>query len=80
MFPEAEHWTFNKRRCNGGRWSTFSGHIALLPSDVIDFTILPSQRFWQEKVSSLDFMRPVSNQLEHAMLEKILQLYNNLIW
>ena len=35
---------------------------ALLPSDVIDFAMLPAQRFWRETVSSLDFMRPGSNQ------------------
>ena len=25
---------------NGGRWSTFAGYSALLPSDVIDFALL----------------------------------------
>ena len=31
--------------CNGGRRSTFVGNSALLPSDVIDFAMLPAQRF-----------------------------------
>ena len=29
---------------NGGRQSTFAGNSALLPSDVIDFALLPAQR------------------------------------
>ena len=29
---------------NGGRRSTFAGKSALLPSDVIDFALLPAQR------------------------------------
>ena len=31
-------------------------HSALLPSDVIDFAMLPAQRFWRETVSLLDVM------------------------
>ena len=30
---------------NGGYRSTFAGNSALLPSDVIDFALLPAQRF-----------------------------------
>ena len=45
-----------KPRCNEGRRSTFVGNSALLPSDVIDFAMLPAQRFWREKVSLLDVM------------------------
>ena len=30
---------------NGGRRSTFAGNSALLPSDVIDFAMLPAKRF-----------------------------------
>ena len=44
-------WKFIKPRCNGGRWSTFAGNSALLPSDVIDFAMSPAQRFWRETVS-----------------------------
>ena len=29
--------------CNGGLRSTFAGNSALLPSDVIDFAMLPAQ-------------------------------------
>ena len=29
---------------NGGRRSTFAGNSAMLPSDVIDFALLPAQR------------------------------------
>ena len=39
---------------NGGRRSTFAGNSVLLPSDVIDFAMLPAhsaQRFWRETVS-----------------------------
>ena len=43
-----------KTRCNGGRWSTFAGNSALLPSDVIEFCKVPVQRFWRETVSLLD--------------------------
>ena len=58
-------------------WSTFVGISGLLPSDVIDFAILPTQRFWQETVLLLDVMWPWSDQWDHAMLEKKFQLYNN---
>ena len=34
----------------------FADNIAKLPSDVIDFATLPSQRFWRETVSLLDVM------------------------
>ena len=37
------------------RWA-FADSSALLPSDVIDFAMLPAQRFWREKVWLLDFM------------------------
>ena len=47
-------WKFIKPRCNGGRRSTFAGNSALLHSDVIDFAMLPAQRFWRETVSLLD--------------------------
>ena len=46
---------FIKPRCNSGRRS-FAGYSALLPSDVIDFAMLPAQRFWTETVSLLDVM------------------------
>ena len=42
--------------CNGGCRSTFVGIKALLPSDLIDFAMLPTQRFWQETVSLLAVM------------------------
>ena len=41
---------------NRGRWSTLVGNSTLLPSDVIDFAVLPAQRFWRETVSLLDVM------------------------
>ena len=47
------------------------GNSALLPSDVIDFELLPTQRFWRETVSLLDVMWPRSNQWERALLGKI---------
>ena len=43
-------------RCDSGRRSTFAGNSTLLPSDVIDFAMLPAQRFWRETVSLLDVM------------------------
>jgi len=49
-------WKFIKPRCNGGCRSTFAGNSALLSSDVIDFAMLPAQRFWWETVSLLDVM------------------------
>ena len=30
--------------------------VTLLPSDIIDFAMLPTQRFWQETVSLLELM------------------------
>ena len=44
-------WKFIKPRCNSGCRTTFAGNRALLPSDVIDFTMLPAQRFWRETMS-----------------------------
>ena len=40
------HATFNHAliTCSNGRRSTFAGNSALLPSDVIDFAMLPAQR------------------------------------
>ena len=55
-FPEGPVICFIKPRCNCGRRSTFTGSSALLPSDVIDFAMLPAQRFWWETVSLLDIM------------------------
>ena len=34
-----------------GHWSTFTGNSALLPSDIIDFAMLPTQGFWRETLS-----------------------------
>ena len=69
-------WKFIKPRSNGDRRSTFAGNSALLPSDVIDFAILPAQRFRRETVSLSDVMWPRSNQWERALLAKHFQLYN----
>ena len=57
---------------NGGRWSTFPGYSALLPSDIIDFALL-SRDSWlrdlrQETVLLLDVMWPWSNQWERTLL------------
>ena len=67
------NWKFIKLRC---RRSTFEGSSALLPSDVIDFAMLPAQRFWRETLFLLDVMRPLSNEWERALLGKNFQLYN----
>ena len=56
--------------------STFTGNIALLPSDIMDFALLPAQRFWQETASLLDVIRHQSNLWEHALLRKNFQLHN----
>ena len=56
--------------------STFTGNIALLPSDVMDFALLPAQRFWQETASLLDVIRHQSNLWEDALLRKNFQLHN----
>ena len=45
-----------KLAVNGGCRSTFAGNSASLLSDVIDFAVLPAERFWRETVSSLDVM------------------------
>ena len=39
----------------------------MLPSDVIDFAMLPAQRFWWETVSLLDVMRLRSNQSDQVV-------------
>ena len=49
-------WKFIKPRCNGLHWSTFMGNSALLPSDVTDFAMLTTQKFWRETVSLLGVM------------------------
>ena len=41
---------------NRGCRPTFAGNKALLPTDVVDFAMLPAQRFWQETVSLLAVM------------------------
>ena len=61
------HWT------NSGRRSKFAGNSTFFPSDVIDFSILPAQRFWRETVSLLDIMWPWSNQWGRALLGKSFQ-------
>ena len=66
---------------NGGRRSTFAGNSVLLPSDVIDFAMLPAhsaQRFWRETVSVWDVIWRRSNQWERAMLGRNFQLFNKL--
>jgi len=57
--------------------STFAGNSALLPSDIIDFSMLPAQRFWRETVSSLDVMSDlkVTNESMRCWLENF-QVYN----
>ena len=67
-------------RFTGGLPSTFLGNSALLLYDVIDFTMLPTQRFWREIVSLLDVVWPRSNQWVRALWGKTVQLYNNLTY
>ena len=55
-------WKYIKPRCNGGRQSNFAHNSALTWRNVIDFTMLPAQRFWRGTVSLLDVMWPRSNQ------------------
>ena len=64
-------WKFVKPRCNGRRWSTFTGNSALLPSDVIDFAMLTTLKFWRETVSFLGVMWCRRSPWERALLEKI---------
>ena len=59
-----QSWKFIKPPCNSSHWSTFEGNSALLPSDFIDFAMLPSQTFWQETVSLLGVMYPIRTLLE----------------
>ena len=47
------------------------------PLNVIDFAMLPTQRYWQETVSLLNVMWPWSNQRECTLLGKNVQLYNH---
>ena len=49
-------WEFIKPHCNGCHWSTFTGNSILLPSGVIDFAMLTTQKFWWETVSLLGGM------------------------
>ena len=57
MFPEAGNSLNLTVMAVVGRWSTFVGNISgLLPSDVIDFEMLPAQRFWRERGLLLDVM------------------------
>ena len=43
LYSQRRH---QKTQCeNGGRRSTFVGNSELLPSDIIDFAMLPAQRF-----------------------------------
>ena len=63
-------WKYTKPRCNGGRQSTFAHNSALTWRNVIDFTMLPAQRFWRETVLLLDVMWPRTNQRERALLRK----------
>ena len=55
-------WKFIKPGSNGGRRSTFADNGPLLPSDVIDFAILPAERLWRETVSLLGVLWPRSRQ------------------
>ena len=41
-------YSTNRKTCNG-RQSTFAGNSALLPSDVIDFALLPTQKLLNGK-------------------------------
>ena len=62
-----------KPHCNSDRQWTIAGrpgNSALLPPDIINFAMFPSQRFWWETVSFLDVMWPWNNQWEHALLGK----------
>ena len=64
----------------GYHLSTFVGNSALLPSDmIIDFAMLPVQRFWWKTVLLLDVMWPWSNQWECVLLKNF-QLCNKVSW
>ena len=51
-----------------GQHSLVTGHC--YPSDIIDFAMLPAQRFWQETVSVLDVTWSLSNHWQRALLGK----------
>ena len=51
--------------------SAFADNWALLPSDVIDFAMLPAQRIWREIVPMSDVMWHRSNQWQRALEGKI---------
>ena len=52
MFPEESCEAGNLPLFNG----RFAGNSALLPTDVIEFAMLPVKRFWQKTVSLLNVM------------------------
>ena len=74
----ANSWRSRCRRRCRCLSSLFAGNSGLLPSDVIDFALLPAKRFLAGNVLLLDVMWPRSNQWERALLEEKAQLYNNL--
>ena len=80
LIYSARRKTFFRVRIYGNKScerSTFVGNSVLLPSDVIDFAMLPAHSFWRETVSLLDVMWPRSKQWERALLGKKFQLYDN---
>ena len=64
---------FIKPRCNSGRRS-FAGYSALLPSDVIDFAMLPAQRFWRGTVKKLEADTPQLYNPHHHKI--IISMHN----
>ena len=69
-----KRWKFIKPRCNGGLRSSLTDKSALLLSDVIDFAMLPTQRFWRETVCYMSCDLEVINESARCG-EKNLQLY-----
>ncbi len=55
-------YSTTKTKKNGGHRSTVAANSALLPSDVIEFAMLPLNDFWWETVLLLIVMRPRNNQ------------------
>ena len=73
-------WISIRFCCNGCRQSRFVSNRALLPSDILNFPMLPAQRFWLRTVSLLDVIALKVTMRARILEKQFLSIKRNMLF
>ena len=73
-------WISIRFCCNGCHQSRFVSNMSLLPSDILNFPMLPAQRFWLTTVSLLDVIALKVTMRARILEKQFLSIKRNMLF